>query len=178
MDSTDNGVIAFLQAHQTLAPFIAAGLATIETTAFLSILVPSTALLVAVGAAANAGTISLWPIWIGATIGAIIGSSFSFWLGRVFGVRLLGMWPLRDHAEAVTRTRGLFARWGGVAIIAGHFIGPLRPVVFLFAGLSGMRVLPFLAFNAFGAAAWAFLIPKFGWISGDLLGRLWQFIGV
>lgn len=178
MGSTDSKIVNYLHENQEIAPFIAAALAAVETTAFLSVFVPSTALLVAVGAAANAGAISLWPIWIGATLGALIGSSFSFWLGQVFGARLLTMWPLRDHPEGVARTRGLFARWGGLAIIAGHFIGPLRPVVFLFAGLSGMRLLPFLAFNMVGAAAWAFLIPKSGWLGGDVLGRLWQFIGV
>jgi membrane protein DedA with SNARE-associated domain len=171
------GLIAFLTEHQTAVPFIAAALAAVETIAFLSIFVPSTALLMAVGAASSTGAFLLGPIWVGATIGALIGSSFSYWLGWAFGARMLAAWPLRDHVDAVTRTKALFARWGGLAIVAGHFIGPLRPVVFLFAGLSRMRFWAFMAFNVAGAASWAYLIPKSGAVGGDILGWLWRALG-
>ncbi len=61
-------VTTFLAAHSAIAPFIASAFAAAETTAFLSILVPSTALLVGVGAAVSTGAIAFLPIWLGAVV--------------------------------------------------------------------------------------------------------------
>lgn len=175
MDATD--LVDFMSRHQAWIPVIAAALGMVETLAFLSAFIPSTILLAAVGAASSTGAFPFLPVWIGASIGAIIGSTISYGIGRYFGPRLMLMRPLRDYPVGVARTRGLFARWGGVALIAGHFIGPLRPVAFLFAGMTGMRLPMFLFFNCIGAIAWAWAIPQLGEVSGEAVGwvraRLW-----
>ena len=103
-----------------------------------------------------------------------MGSSFSFWLGQRFGPRMLGLWPLNKDPEMVARGTHTFARWGGIAIVVGHFFGPLRAVVFLIAGVSSMRWAAFQLANVPGALAWAFLVPKSGEIGGSVLGHLWQ----
>jgi membrane protein DedA with SNARE-associated domain len=176
MDSAE--VTAFLAANSDVAPFVASALAAAETTAFISIFIPSTLLLVGVGAAVSTGAVAFLPIWLGATLGAIAGSSFSFFLGRHFGDGLLEHPRLARFAAEIERARGLFARWGYLALFLGHFLGPLRPVVFLLAGASRMKVVPFLAVNAVAAASWAFAVPKSGEMGGDLLGWFWSFFGV
>ena len=163
-----------LATHAGLAPLVAAALAAAETTAFLSVLIPSTALLMAVGAAASTGAFPLLPIWVGAVIGAMIGSSFSWWLGRRFGPAILQMWPLRDQPDVTARAQDAFLRWGVLAVPAGHFIGPLRAVVFLMAGVSHMDFPRFLAVNLVGATAWAWAIPKSGEIGGNVLLWIWN----
>lgn len=170
-------VTEFLAAHQAAAPFVASALAAAETIAFLSVLIPSTALLMAVGAAASTGAFPFLPIWVGAAVGALIGSTFSWWLGRTFGDRILSLRLMRDNAALIDRARDLFGRWGTAAVFAGHYIGPLRPVVFLFAGLSGMTFWRFQLWNAAGAISWAYVIPKTGELGGDLVGWLWHFLG-
>ena len=45
--------------------------------AFLSIAIPSTAILVGIGALVATGAIDFMPIWLGAALGALIGSTFS-----------------------------------------------------------------------------------------------------
>jgi membrane protein DedA with SNARE-associated domain len=171
-------VTDFLAAHQAAAPFVATALAAAETVAFLSVLIPSTALLMAVGAAASTGAFPFLPIWIGAAVGALIGSTFSWWLGRTFGDRILAMRLFRDQGPLIDRARDLFGRWGTAAVFAGHYIGPLRPVVFLFAGLSGMSFWRFQLWNIAGAVSWAYVIPKTGELGGDLFGWLWHFLGL
>lgn len=170
-------VTAFLAANQLIAPFVALVLAFAETTAVLSLLIPSTALLIGSGVAVSTGVISFFPIWIGATSGAILGSSLSFAAGIWFGPRLLGLPPLRDYPNQVARARALFAKWGYLAIPMGHFIGPLRPIVFLLAGLTGMRLMPFLVVNAISAAAWALIVPLMGDIGGRAIAWVWQSLG-
>lgn len=176
MDGIADWVIGFLQEYGSFAPLIMLIFAAAETTAFLSILIPSTAVLAAVGALTATGAIPFWPLWIGASAGALIGSTFSWWLGHRYGGHVLGLYPLRDHPELVERTRNSFAKYGPATVFIGHFVGPLRPVVFLFAGMSGMRFARFQLYNVAGALTWAWAIPKLGQVGGDLLGWLWQFL--
>jgi membrane protein DedA with SNARE-associated domain len=177
MESLVLKLTEFLAAHQALTPFVATALAAAETTAFLSVLIPSTALLMAVGAAASTGAFPFLPIWVGAAIGALIGSTFSWWLGRTFGDRILSFRLFREQAALIDRAREIFGRWGTAAVFAGHYIGPLRPVVFLFAGLSGMSFWRFQVWNVMGAVSWAYVIPKTGELGGDLVGWFWHFLG-
>jgi membrane protein DedA with SNARE-associated domain len=167
-------IIAVIERNQDWLPFIMVIFAAAETTAFLSILIPSTPVLAAVGALAATGAVSFLPLWIGAAIGALIGSTFSYWLGWRYGAAVLKMRPLRDHPEMVEKTRAAFTRYGAATILIGHFTTIFRPVVFLMAGMSGMTFPRFMAWNGLGCIAWAFIIPKLGEYGGNLIGWLWS----
>jgi membrane protein DedA with SNARE-associated domain len=175
MDGWIATFIAFVERNQEWFPLIMVVFAAAETTAFLSILIPSTPVLAAVGALAATGAVGFLPLWIGATIGALIGSTFSYWLGRRYGSHVLTMRPLRDHPEMVEKTRAAFTEYGPVTILIGHFTTIFRPVVFLMAGMSHMTVPRFLFWNGLGCVAWAFVIPKLGQFGGDIIGWLWSF---
>ncbi len=166
--------IDFVARNQDWLPLIMLVFAAAETTAFLSILIPSTAVLVAVGALVATGAVQFWPLWAGATVGALIGSSFSYWLGWRYGAAVLAMRPLRDHPQSVESAQGAFRRYGPVTILIGHFTTVFRPVVFLMAGISRMTLPRFLVWNVIGCVAWAFLIPKLGEFGGDIFGWIWS----
>ena len=174
MDAIAQFFIGWIERHQSWLPLIMLVFAACETTAFLSILIPSTAVLVAVGAMAATGKVEFWPLWAGAAAGALIGSTFSYWLGRRYGAAVLQMRPLRDHPEWVEKTRTAFEKYGPVTILIGHFTTIFRPVVFLMAGMSGMSFPRFAFWNGLGCVAWAFIVPKLGQFGGDLIGWLWS----
>ncbi len=174
MDAAISSVIEFIGANRGWAFWIALVFAFAENLAMVSILIPSTAILVGVGALVATGELSFTPIFLGAAIGAVLGSTVSWFLGLIYGDLFLRLWPLRDYPDLVARGRLAFARWGPFAIIVGHFFGPLRPVAFL---LCGMALMPFRAFqiyNVLGAVGWAWLVPKFGEVSGLIIGWLWN----
>ncbi|TAG29083.1 MAG: DedA family protein, partial [Rhodobacterales bacterium] len=110
MDGWIDTFIAFIERNQEWLPLIMLIFAAAETTAFLSILIPSTAVLVAVGALAATGAVPFWPLWAGATVGALIGSSFSYWLGWRYGTTVLTMRPLKDHPEMVEKAQASFTK--------------------------------------------------------------------
>jgi membrane protein DedA with SNARE-associated domain len=174
MEEFANRVIEFISANREWAFWLAMIFAAGETTAFVSVLIPSTAILVGVGALVATGALDFLPIWAGATLGALIGSTFSFWLGRRYGEPMFGVWPLSKNPDLVEKSRVVFARRGALAVTIGHFLTFLRPVVFLMAGMAGMRFLTFFAANVVGATAWAFVIPKSGEVGGDVLGWIWR----
>ena len=174
MHGWTDSFIAFIDRNHQWLPLIMLVFAAAETTAFLSILIPSTAVLVAVGALAATGAVSFFPLWAGAAMGALIGSSFSYWLGWRYGATVLAMRPLKDHPEMIGKAQAAFATYGAVTILIGHFATIFRPVVFLMAGMSGMSLARFAFWNGLGCAAWAYLIPKLGQFGGDILGWLWS----
>ena len=174
MEAFAQSIIAFIERNEDWFPFIMVLFAAAETTAFLSILIPSTPVLAAVGALAATGALSFWSLWVGATVGALIGSTFSYWLGRRYGTHVLTMRPLRAHPDWVEKAQGAFDKYGPVTIFIGHFTTIFRPVVFLMAGISGMSFPRFLFWNAIGCVAWAFIVPKLGQVGGDLIGWIWS----
>jgi membrane protein DedA with SNARE-associated domain len=174
MDGFVDSFIAFIERNQDWLPLIMVVFAAAETTAFLSILIPSTAVLVAVGALASTGAVAFWPLWIGATVGALIGSTFSYWLGWRYGGTVLTMRPLKDHPEMVAKAQAAFTKYGPVTILIGHFATVFRPVVFLMAGMSGMTFARFAFWNTLGCVSWAFIVPKMGEFGGDIIGWIWS----
>ena len=174
MQAFVTGFVDFVSANRDWAPLFVFLLALAETTAFVSLLIPSTAILLGVGALIATGALDFTPLFIAAAAGALIGSSFSYWLGLRWGPAVLGLWPLNREPALVARGTDAFARWGAGAVLIGHFVGPLRSVAFLTAGVSTMPVLVFQLANVPGAIVWAFVVPKSGEISGEALGAAWR----
>ncbi|MFN0114553.1 MAG: DedA family protein [Paracoccaceae bacterium] len=149
-----------------------------ETLALVSILIPSTAILIGIGALASTGAIDFLPLWIGAAVGAVAGSTVSWWAGWLFGERMLSLWPLSKAPENVSRGVELFRRWGVLAVVIGHFFGPFRSVVFLLAGATRLGFLRFQLVNVPAALAWAWVVPKTGEVGGDIAGAIWRALGL
>jgi membrane protein DedA with SNARE-associated domain len=167
-------IVDFVSANARWAPYLAFVFAFGETLAFLSIVIPSTAILVAVGGLVATGSLELFPIWIGASLGALCGSTLSWWLGLRYGPIMLNAWPLNRDPDAVERSQRAFARWGPGAVFVGHFFGPLRSIVFIASGVSMMPAARFQIANLPGALLWAYAIPKSGEIGGNVIGHLWR----
>ena len=177
IDSLIEPTLAFVRDNRDYAFWIALIFAIGETTAFISILIPSTAVLLGVGALDATGELSLFPIWLGASIGAIIGSHISYFIGHRYGAAMLGMWPLKNHPDLVDRGNTAFRKYGTVAVFVGHFFGPLRAVVFVMAGIARIPLHLFVPVNIAGCLAWAYVTPKFGEVAGHAIGWIWGLLG-
>ena len=173
MDQFIQSVIAFVESNKSWAPWILMLLAAAETTVLVSVIVPSTAIMVGIGALAATGALSFTPLWIGASVGAILGSFGSYWLGWRYGDRILAMKPLSTHPEWAEKAQAAFDRWGAATVLVGHFVAFMRPVVFLMAGMSRMNIARFTLWNVLGCLAWAWVVPKSGELGGHVLGWLW-----
>jgi len=166
--------VEFVSAHRAWAPVIIFLLALGETTALVSLIFPSTAILLGVGALVAAGALDFLPLFAGAALGALAGSSISYWLGRRYGSEIMDRWPLNRNPRLTERASAAFAKWGAGAVLLGHFIGPLRSVAFVMAGIATMRIALFQLANVPGAIAWAFVIPKTGEYGSGALGAAWR----
>lgn len=163
-ESLTADTIDFVRQHQAWAAPIAGALAFGESLAVLSLIIPATVILLAIGAMAGATGLDFWPLWLAAAIGASLGDWLSYEVGRWLGKRAHGIWPLSRYPEMIAKGEAFVQRFGIWGIFLGRFFGPARAMVPLVAGIFEMRRLPFQAANVASAVIWAFVLlaPGFG----------------
>jgi membrane protein DedA with SNARE-associated domain len=147
--------IEFLQSHAGWAAPVVFVLAFCESFAFVSLIVPATAILFGVGGLIGASGIAFWPVWLGAALGAIVGDWLAYSLAYRFKDQIVTWWPLSRDPRLVKRGMALFERWGMLAVFFGRFMGPLRAVVPMAAGMCGMPWPNFQFANVTSALVWA-----------------------
>jgi len=113
------------------------------------------------GALIATGALDFWPVCLWAVAGAVAGDSLSYWIGRRFRHRLENLWPFSKYPESLDSGVRFFEKYGGKSVAFGRFVGPVRAVIPLVAGMMGMPPWRFLAANVLSAAAWApaYLVP-------------------
>src|ERR1700749_2414418 len=85
----------------------------------LSLLVPGTILLIALGGVNGATHIGLFPAWLGAVLGAILGDWISWWIGFHYHHKIVHFWVFRRFEEQIEKALHLFHKWGSWAIFIG-----------------------------------------------------------
>ena len=172
MDATVQPTLAFIAAHAHWAAAIMFVTAFGESFAFLSLLFPGTTLLIAAGTLMSDGTLPYLPVLIGAVLGATLGDSVSYWIGRRFGGGIARRWPFSRHPDMLPAGIRFFERHGGKSVAIGRFFGPVRAVIPLAAGLMRMPRGWFWFANIVSALVWAPMLLFVGDAVGDVGDRL------
>lgn len=149
---------------------IIAAIALVESLALVGLLVPGVVLMTAATSLAGHQDLSVSPVLVAAFIGAVVGDGLSFLLGYTQRERVTALWPLSRHPEWLARGARFFQRHGPLSVFLGRFVGPVRPVVPLIAGMLRMSPRTFTWANLGSALIWApaYVLP------GYLLGQTWQ----
>ena len=152
----------------------AAGLAFGETAIFLDFLGPGEVGMVVAGAAAERNGTSLVTMILAAALGATLGDSVSYGIGRRWGRPLLCRYAfVRERmAPKIERAEGWFDDRGGWAVLLGRFVGALRAVVPLAAGIGRMPYRRFLPWNVAASLSWATLTVTLGYVLGERIASL------
>jgi membrane protein DedA with SNARE-associated domain len=135
--------------------------AMLESLVLIGILLPGIVIIFGVGALIGLGVLELLPIWVAASLGAFAGDALSYALGRRFRDHLMDIWPFSRYPLLMERGRGFFTAHGAKSVVAGRFIGPLRPIIPAVAGTMGMAPGRFLVVDIPACITWApaFLLP-------------------
>ena len=141
-----------------------------ESLALVSLALPATALLLAMGGMAGAANLTLWPIVIAAVLGAVMGDWVSYALGYHCKDFMARHWPLATRPTLLPRANALFREWGIAGVFLGRFSGPLRSIVPLAAGMAAMPWLPFQIANIASAVIWAVGLLAPGVVLSRLFG--------
>ncbi|UVE18462.1 bifunctional DedA family/phosphatase PAP2 family protein [Pseudomonas sp. LS44] len=141
-------------------------IACIECLAIAGIIVPGTVLLFAVAVLAGSGALTLWQTLLLGYTGGLLGDALSYTLGRRFHQNIRRLPGLRHHPEWIGSAEVYFHRYGVISLLVGRYIGPLRPMLPMVAGMLDMPLGRFIGVSLIAAAGWAvaYLLP--GWATG------------
>ncbi len=142
--------------------------ATLESAAFLGLLVPGESLVLVAGFLAAQQVLALDSLILVVAVGAALGDSIGYQMGRRLGRPALERYGGRlglDTAR-IERAEAFFARHGGKSVFLGRFVGFARALVPFMAGASRMPLRTFLAYNVSGAALWAVCFVLLGYFLG------------
>jgi membrane protein DedA with SNARE-associated domain len=167
MEDLARQLLDFVRLHQNWAIAVMFVTSFGESFAFLGLLFPGTSLLIAAGALIKSGSLPFWPILLGAVLGAVLGDTVSYWIGRRFGGRLAGVWPFTRNPELLAGGIQFFRRHGGKSVFIGRFFGPVRAIVPLAAGILLMSPRLFWVANVTSALIWAPMLV----LAGDVVAE-------
>jgi membrane protein DedA with SNARE-associated domain len=133
--------------------------------------VPSLPLLLAAGALAGAGRLSIVASLAVCMFASVSADSIWYLLGRVKGIKVLQLLCKisLEPDSCVRRTEGIFSKQGARSLVLAKFVPGLGTVAPPLAGIFHMRPQRFLLFDACGALLWSGAYLGLGYVfSGEI----------
>ena len=163
---------ALITQNPSWAGLIVFSIAMIESLAIIGFIVPGVAIMFAVGTLISNGTLDLVTTILWAAAGASIGDGLSFALGLHYKERVYHFSWLKPHHKLLHKGHAFFEKYGVYSILIGRFVGPIRAVIPLIAGILAMPIRLYIPINLLASALWApaYLFP--GLIFGTALSAV------
>ena len=118
---------------------------------------PALPLLLAAGALAGTGELSILAILVVCALAAEPIDLFWFWLGRLRGVRVLHLLCILslEPDYCVRDTEALFKKLGPLSVVLAKFVPGLQTLAPPMSGLTGMNMLVFFILDLIGTLVWS-----------------------
>lgn len=174
MNALVDGIVGLARDHPALAGGLVFATAFLEAIVIVGLFIPGTSILVAVGATLAFAHLPIWPVIALGALGAILGNTISYYLGRRHKDLVLRSWPFRSRPELWSRTQDFLDRHGVKSVAIGRFLPVIRPMIPFAAGAALMPPARFQIVNIVSAALWApaYILPAAvgGWSFAVLSG--------
>ena len=131
--------------------------------------VPDETLMVFSGYLIYKGTLNPVLTFTMALLGSITGITVSYFLGRVYGLKLIHKYGRYFHftEERFQKVHNWFERAGRWSLFFGYYIAGVRHFTAVVAGASGLEYPIFAAFAYTGAFTWVLGFLSLGYFLGD-----------
>lgn len=137
-----------------------------ESLALMGLLLPGTVIMASIGALIGTGEVSFYPAWGAAMAGCLLGDWLSYFIGRYFK-QPLHRWSLvQKYRPILDKTEYALHQHSMVTVLLGRFIGFMRPVVPMVAGMLDLPIRKFAVPNIIGCLTW----PPVYFLPGILAG--------
>jgi len=134
--------------------------------------IPSMLVMPFAGFMASRGDFSLPAILAINSIGALVGSGLSYWLGAAGGKPLLLKYGkyVFVRPKDLEKTEEFFAKQGRFTVLVARFLPVVRHIISIPAGIARMPLVPFFVQTFIGATLWGGGLM----IVGFELGSQWE----
>lgn len=159
-------LINWLRIHPDYALMMTFLVSCAESVIFIGGLIPGSLALSAIGILAGSGVIAIYPPLGMAILGAIVGDTLSFFIGRIFKSNLRKFFIFKRYPQTLEYAQSYFEKHGGKSVFLARFIGPIRAMVPAIAGMMGLSRTTFIIANSSSAIGWSALF----YFPGVLIG--------
>lgn len=180
-------ILGFIEDVPPVVRIVLTGIAImLETSVLIGLVVPGDTVVLFSSTGVTNAVEYIFTV-VAVVVGALLGSSFGFWIGRIFGPKLRSSWLGRRIGEERWHKADRFVkRRGGIAVFLSRFLPVFHSVVPLTAGMSVMRYRTFMSWLAPASIIWAFLYVSIGSGAAETYRSLkdsldqagWIFIGI
>ena len=168
MQTALNHLLPTLQSLGLWGYWVIGLLAFGEALILTSVFAPGTIVVLIGGALVAQGLYDFGDMVWFVALGTILGAEASFRIGARGGHLFQeGRWIF--SSANLDRGKRFLAKYGASSIILGHFFGPLRPIVPVVAGLSGISRTRFFLWNVVGGLAYTLVVLSVGYFFGTAL---------
>lgn len=136
--------------------------------------IPSLLVMPFAGYLASQGHFSLPVILVINSVGALLGSALSYWLGAAGGKPLLLKYGkyVFVRPKDIEKTEEFFAKHGKWTVLIGRFLPVVRHIISIPAGVARMPLIPFFTQTFIGSTLWGGGLMLMGYV----LGARWEAI--
>ena len=140
---------------------------------------PGETVLIAAGALAHRGSLTLWETMVVGCLGAAMGGRAGCLVGRFGGRPFVLRWGRYAFItpERLGRAERFFERHGGMAVFLARFVTGLRVFGALVAGMSRMSWRKFTLYSVLGGVVWAVAAVALGYFLWASIGLVEHWIG-
>lgn len=128
--------------------------------------IPSEVVMPPLGMAVHQGQFPLWAAITATSIGSLVGSLISYYLGYFGGKPLvvkIGKFLLLNEHH-LDLTTAWFKKWGSLTVFVSRFVPVVRHFISIPAGMAKMNILKFSLYTVIGATLWNSLLLYLGYI--------------
>lgn len=156
-------ILDTVQSVDPVARTLLAGLGImLETSVLIGLVVPGDTIVLVASTAVD-GVAEYFALALAVIVGAIVGESIGFGLGRWFGPHILhSRLGRRLGEENWARAQRYLDRRGGPAVFISRFLPVLHSLIPLTVGMSTMRYRKFIAWTVPACVIWAFAYVTVG----------------
>ncbi len=148
-----------------------------ESGILLGFFLPGDSLLFTAGLLASSGFFNIFLLILLLFVGAVLGDSFGYYLGRKFGPKIFNREEsFFFHPDHVKKAERFFDKYGAKTIFLARFIPIIRTFAPVVAGVGKMAYGKFLSYNIVGGAAWAVILPLIGYYLGKNIPNIDYYI--
>lgn len=135
---------------------------------------PGETAIVAAAVLAAQGSMNLYLVILAGAVGAVIGDSCAYWIGRA-GSEPLRRWIGRmAGAERLASAERMVARQGPALVFTGRFLPGIRIAINVSCGAGHMTYPRFLRFDIMGGIVWSAQAALLGYFAGKAFAdQIW-----
>jgi len=155
------------------------GATLLEAFPLIGFIIPGQTLLILAGLAVKLNELNLILIIFLASLGAIGGDSFGYFLGKKYGYALLAKYKyiFKIKQKHLEKTEELINKNSGLTLVLGRFNSITRALAPFVAGVTNLPLKKFIRYNIIGAVLWATTFGFIGFLFGHSYKLISSFIG-